>query len=328
MLRRPSEVCRSAARGLGAGAALFVCLIAPAEAWGGERADAVARALESDPVYVHPAVVGRLPPADQGRIRIRIVEKAIGRIKIAVVPEVLARREGGVAGLANNIDRTLQPRGALIVVAGPAFHVITSHPRAEPTVVALRSAITRHREDGLAEQLLAGVSAIARVDPGVEEDLRGPVADSDAGDSGAGDAGAGGSVPAPDDAFDGITDAFRLGVLIVAGAIALPFLLGAGYFLVRVRRRAAQEEEMQESSEQAVRRGLVVLGEGIRSLDLDTSMPGADRRGLAEYEQAIARYDQANELLTGDPSAYRIQQARAAIDAGARHIEAARGQLG
>jgi hypothetical protein len=279
-------------------------------------------------VYVHPAAAGRLSPADQGRVRIRIVEKAIGRIKIAVVPEVLARREGGPAGLANSIDRTLQPRGALIVVAGPAFHVITSHPRAEPTVVALRSAIARHREDGLAEQLLAGVSGIARVDPGVGEDLRGPVADPGAGNPGAGDSGSGGSVPAIDDAADGITDAFRLGVLIVAGAIALPFVLGALYFLVWVRRRAAREEEAQESGEQAVRRGLVVLGDGIRALDIDTSMPGADRRGLAEYEQAISRYDQANELLTGDPSPYQVEQARAAVEAGGRHIEAARTQLG
>jgi hypothetical protein len=327
MPRRSLKARRSATRGL-VSAALLVCLIAPPGASGRERGDAVARALESDPVYVHPAVVGRLPPADQGRVRIRIVEEAIGRIKIAVVPDALALQEGGAAGLANNIDRALQPRGALIVVAGPAFHVITSHPRAQPTLAALRSAVTRHREDGLAAQLLAAVGGIARVDPGAGEDLRGPVSDPGAGDSDAGGSGGGGSAAPVDDAFDGITDAFRLGVLIVAGAVALPFLLGTIYFLLRVRRRAAREEEVQESGEQAVRRGLVALGDGIRSLDLDTSMPGADRRGLAAYEQAIARYDQANELLTGDPSAYRVDQARAAIEAGERHIEAARGQLG
>ena len=52
------------------------------------------------------------------------------------------------------------------------------------------------------------------------------------------------------------------------------------------------------------------------SLDLDTSMPNADRAALAEYEQAIASYDQANGLLIGDPSDYQVQQARAATEAG------------
>ena len=70
------------------------------------------------------------------------------------------------------------------------------------------------------------------------------------------------------------------------------------------------------------------LGDDIRSLDLDTSMPNAPRAALAEYEQAIARYDQANELLSGDPTEYRVDQARAAIAAGRRHIETARERLG
>ena len=57
-------------------------------------------------------------------------------------------------------------------------------------------------------------------------------------------------------------------------------------------------------------------------------MPGASRAALAEYEQAIARYDQANDLLTGDPSEYKVEQARAAIAAGRRHVAAARERLG
>ncbi len=270
-------------------------------------------------MYVHPRVLRRLPPADQGRVRIAIAEKAIGRVKIAVVPERMARQEGGAEGLAKSIDQTLQAPGALIVVAGPAFHVITSHPRSEATVAALRTAVTSRNADRLAAQLIDAVDGIARVDPGPGEDLRAPPG------------GPGTGVPAPqaDDFLDGIKDAFRLGVLIVAGAVALPFLLGAIYLLLRVRQRATREEEVLESGEQAARRELVGLGDGIRSLDLDTSMPAANRGGLAAYEQALSHYDQANELLTGDdPSAHRVEQARAAIAAGERHIEAARQQLG
>jgi hypothetical protein len=57
-------------------------------------------------------------------------------------------------------------------------------------------------------------------------------------------------------------------------------------------------------------------------------MPNADRGALTEYEQAIHNYDQANDLLLGDPTDYRVQQARAAIAAGRRHIAAARERLG
>ena len=158
------------------------------------------------------------------------------------------------------------------------------------------------------------------MDPGPDEDLRAP--------QGNPNPNAGAPVPEADDFLDGVGDAFRLGVLIVAAAVALPFVLAALYFLYRVRRRAVREEEVLESGEQAARRELTQLGEGIRSLDLDTLMPDADAGGLAAYEQALARYDQANELLVGDPTAHRVEQARAAIAAGERDIESARRQLG
>jgi hypothetical protein len=96
----------------------------------------------------------------------------------------------------------------------------------------------------------------------------------------------------------------------------------------RARRRRSREREVRESGERSADTELVELGEDIRSLDLDTSMPNVSRAALAEYEQAIASYDQANDLLSGDPSEYRVSQARAAITAGKRHIAAARERLG
>ena len=123
-------------------------------------------------------------------------------------------------------------------------------------------------------------------------------------------------------------DAFRLGVLIVAAAIALPFIVGALLLAARVRRRRAREAEVRESGERSADEELVALGDEIRELDLDTSMPSASRAALAEYEQAIARYDQANDLLSGDPTEYRVEQARAAIAAGKRHLAATRERLG
>jgi hypothetical protein len=282
-----------------------------------EDAGAIARTLESDPVYVAPGAAGRLPAPEQGRVRLAIVKHAIGRVKV-----VVAAGRGGAADaerLAREIDRAIDVPGALIVVAGPAFHVITSHPRAEAATSALRTAVERHSDDSLEVQLTAAVERIGAVDPGAAADLGSP--------AGGGGGGAPSGLPDAENFLDRIGDAFRLGVLIVAGAIALPFLLAAIYFVLRVRRSRAHEEEVLESGEAAARSRLVALGDGIRSLDIDTSMPGADRGGLADYEQALARYDQANALLAGEPSAHRVQEAQAAIEAGERHIGAAQRQL-
>jgi hypothetical protein len=110
--------------------------------------------------------------------------------------------------------------------------------------------------------------------------------------------------------------------------VAVPFVLGAILLMAAVRRRRAREEEVRRSGERSADDELVALGDEIRDLDLDTSMPNASRLALAEYEQALASYDQANELLSGEPSAYQVDQARAAIAAGRRHLATTRERLG
>ena len=78
----------------------------------------------------------------------------------------------------------------------------------------MRTGVESNRGKGLDRQLLAAVDGIAEVDPGASAD---PAAPSP---------GPGPSAAAPngDDLLDDVGDSFRLGVLIVAAAIALPFL--------------------------------------------------------------------------------------------------------
>jgi hypothetical protein len=287
-------------------------LVAAAPAQAASPAETAGRALESDPVYVHPGTADHLTVPEQGRVRLAIVRSAIGRIKVAVVPAAVASRAGGIGPFANEIDRTLHVRGSLIAVAGRDYWIVTSYPQSDAAANALRTAVNESPDDRLVDELLTAIPEIARIDPGPDAD---PGQQPD-------------SVPDADDFVDDIGDAFKLGVLIVAGAIALPFLLGAVLLAARARRRRAREREVREAGERSAVDELVELGEEIRSLDLDTSMPNASREALAEYEQAIARYDQANELLSGDPTEYRVDQARAAIAAGKRHIAAARERLG
>ena len=305
-----------------AASALLLAFVLAVPAHGATPAETAARSLESDPVYVHPRAADRLTEQERGRVRLAIVREAIGRIKIAVLPGSAAARAGGVGGLASQIDRQTVVRGTLIVVAGPGIHAITSYPQSEAAVGAIRSAVAQHEDDRLATQLLAAIPRLGRVDPGPDADVNrdrprdtpDPPGSTDVADA--------------DDFLDDIGDAFRIGLLIVAAAIALPFILFAVFMALRVRRNRAREHEVREAGEKSADRQLVELGDEIRSLDLDTSMPGASRAALVEYEQAIARYDQANELLEGDPTDYRVQQAQATIAAGRRHIEAARQRLG
>ena len=288
---------------------------AAAPAHAATPAETAARALEDDPVYVGAGAASRLAVPEQGKVRLQIVRSAIGRIKVAVVPANVAARSGGAGAFANEIDRTLDVRGTLIAVAGNDYWAVTSYPRSHAAAAALQQAVNAHPNDRLVDELVAAIPKIGRIDPGREGDLgrEGPSA---------------APVPDADDFFDDIGDAFRLGVLIVAIAVALPFVLGAVVLAVLVRRRRAREREVREVGEKSADTELVELGDDIRSLDLDTSMPSASRAALAEYEQAIAYYDQANDLLAGEPSEYKVEQARAAIAAGRRHISAARERLG
>ena len=274
-----------------------------------------ARALESDPVYVHPRAADRLTVPEQGRVRLTIVDSALGRVKVAVVPASVAAPLGGTQGFANRVAGSLELRGTLIVVAGPDYWAVTSYPEAEEAAAALRSAVRARDDDRLVDELVPAIRRIGRIDP------------RPAGDPGPAE-GAGDDIPNADDFLDDLGDAFKLGVLIVAAAIALPFILGAVLLAARARRRRAREREVHEAGERSADDELVAFGDGIRELDLDTSMPNASRGALTEYEQAIARYDQANELLSGDPTEYRVEQARAAIAAGRRHLAAARERLG
>jgi hypothetical protein len=285
---------------LAAATVLSLALALPTNA-SGSTARQVADALGDDPVYVAPAVSGLLTVAQRGRLRVRIGKRDPGRVQVAVVPERSARRAGGLNELANAVDQAMPGRrGALVLTTGSAFHVITSHSVVNPTLAALRSAVESNRAKGLAAQLLAAVDGIAEVDPGSTADLGGPVPASPAADT-----------------LDDVGDSFRLGVLIVAGAIALPFLLGAVALLLFWRRRHAAAEDREEITLGDARDELVALGEEIRSLDLDVDMPGVSQRGRDDYERALGLYDRANKLLAGrDPSEVELTEARRSIAEG------------
>lgn len=302
-----------------AAAALVVLLLLPSEALAGSTAREVAAALRTDPIYVAPDQAELLTPAERGRLRLRIVDRAIGRMQIAVVPGASAERAGGLDAYANAVDQAMPGRrGALVVTTGTAFHVITSHPVVEPTLAALRTAVANNRGKGLDAQLLAAVDGIAEVDPGGSADLS-PSGPAPAGPE------PGGPSTSGDQLLDDVGDSVRLGVLIAAAAVALPFVLAAIGLTLMWRRRRAAAEEREQLTTRDTRDELVAFGEEIRALDLDVDMPGVSQAARDECERALGLYDRANRLLSGDdPSEVELSEARRAIDEGravARRLE-------
>jgi hypothetical protein len=289
----------------------------PAAAFAASTAREVAVSLRSDPVFVDEAQSGLLTVPQRGRLRLRIVQEDIGRIQIAVVAQESAERAGGVGALANAIDQAMPGRrGSLLVTNGSNFHVVTSHAVVNPTAAAVRAAVESHRDEGLDAQLLAAVDGIAQVDPGAERDLNQPPPSAPA-------------TPRPDDISDDIGEGVRIGVLIVAAAIALPFLIGTLVFLMALRRRRSAAHDRERLDEGDARDELVALGEELQALDLDVDMPNASPRGRDEYERALALYDRANRLLLkDDPSEVELYEARRTIEEGRKRLAAARDALG
>ena len=315
MKRRPLGL-----RWLAAVAGVCVCLgLLPAGATAGSTVREVAAGLRMDPLYVDDSQSRLLTVAERGRVRLRIVRQDIGRIQIAVVSPRSAERAGGVGELANAVDQAMPGRrGSLVVTTGSAWHVVTSHGVVGPTAAALRRAVVANRDRGMAAQLLAAVDGIAEVDPGAGADANAPA-------PGLPTAAGGGQ---SNDVGDDIGDSFRLGVLIVAAAIALPFVIGVLVFLAGVRRRRAAANDREDLQRGDARDELIALGEEIQALDLDVEMPNASPHGRDEYERALKLYDRANQLLTkDDPSEVELYEARRSLEEGRARLDAAREAL-
>lgn len=302
-------------------AALAVFLAAGTPANASDYSRSLAEKIEREVVYVDPKAKPRVSVQEAGRVRLRILNKAIGRIKIAVVPEPRAAREGGTGALAHAINRDLPLKGALLVVAGGSAFAVTSYENSNAAVAAVSRAFARHEGDR-GRQLLAAVDELAEADPGPSADLSAPPGDTP-------------DVRVPDfgdgeDIFDDINDAAQITTLIIGLAVALPFVVIAILIVLRVRRGRKEQEEDWDFAQQGLRNELIALGDDIRALDVDTSMPGANALALADYEAAIAQYDRANAALDRcdeNPRLY-VAEARAALKEGKRRMSDAKVRLG
>jgi hypothetical protein len=292
--------------------ALPAVLPAAPAAGQGVTAQAVATALQRDPVYVAPSVRRQLPPAAARRLRRKIRRVDRGRIQVAVVPPASADRAGGIRSFSNAIDQALPDRrGTLLATTGQDFQAVTSHGAVDPTVTALRHAIESHKDDPLSAQLLSAVDGIGAVDPGASGDVNGPPQGGGANPGGEG--GGGGS------------DVGAIVGIVLAALVLIPLLVLGLWALLRWRRRRKASSEVAELDLGSARDELLALGQDIENLDLDTQMPNASPEGRDEYNRALMLYERANRALADeDPSEVQIHEAKRAAEEGRARMEAAR----
>jgi hypothetical protein len=279
-----------------------LALVAPALAKG-PPPQAIADALRRGPVYVSPAARPTLTAAESRRVEREVARRDPGRIKVVLVSEAEASREGGVAALANDLDRRLGAPGTIFVTAGSRSWLVTSYPDTTAATGAVQQAFQAHQK--LVDQLLEAVAGIASVDPGT----------------------AGSRPPASPVSTPTGTQGSSIVWIILAAAIGLPLAVWA---LVVGRRRWRSRTDAREAFADDLadaRQQLVSLGDDIRDLDIDESMPRADPAGKRDYENALDQYQRAERLLGEKVSVRRLARANAALAEGRRLMDSARKRL-
>lgn len=271
-------------------------------------APAAAQNLNADPVYVGPGTELSGDEAAKGRLRLRIVDKDIGRIKIAVV------KRGPARPVAERFDSVLEIRGALLVVAGSDVHVITSYDPPQPAVRAVQQAFDRG--GSLEKQLLRSIDGLARVDPGRDADV---AQASDPEDPSSGSP----TVEFPDveEVVDDVTGTIKFVFLGVIGFIAAVFVLVVFVFWRRHRAAGEASEEELADARAEIERERGLLGQDIVELDAMAAF-GGDARSA--YEQALDCYERSELALARADNRRRIEAARKLVADGRAAAQRAR----
>ena len=168
----------------------------------------LAGVLKDDPVYADPRARPSLTAKQAEGVRLRIAERAPGRIAIAVVSREVAGAAGGVRGLARAIDRDFDVNGALLVIDSDSDSawVVVSYTDTERAVRAVRAAYSG--KGSFADHTLEAVDRLAAADPGPDGQGGGPP-----------------PVTTTPDIATGVEDAVKTIFIVVGGLIALPLAI-------------------------------------------------------------------------------------------------------
>jgi hypothetical protein len=229
-----------------------LALGSPASAVADQQTGAeLASVLKNNPVYADPAARPTLNFVQAERVRLRIAERAPGRIAIAIVSHGVARSAGGVRGLARSIDRDFDVNGALLVIDADSENawVVVSYSDTGPAVRAVSAAYSG--KGSYAEHTLEAVDRLAAADPGP-----------------GGDQGGAPPVTSAPDVAAGVEDAVRIIFIVVGVLIALP----VGILVLVVVTRGLRRRRMDRPES-----GIAVAPPPAPAADLDVQRRAAEK---------------------------------------------------
>ncbi|MEA2482393.1 MAG: hypothetical protein QOC55_340 [Thermoleophilaceae bacterium] len=261
---------------------------------GASQIDQAIQGLQSSPVYVDPRSGGVLSHQEARQVAAQIDARNAGPMYIVVMPQSAADAVGGdPIGVLRQIQSQLNRPGVYAGIIGSHFRAGATGgilPTGEAGKLAT-DAFNAHHGQGADVVLTDFVNRIGSAR------------------AGGGSGGSGGS-----------GGASGAGGLILIGVIA------AGIGAVLLSRRRRQRREL-EQVKLIARDDLVELGDQIRALDMDVSMPNANTDAKAHYNQAVEIYQSAEQRFDRARAPQDLEPVSTDLEHGRYEMQAAQALL-
>jgi hypothetical protein len=283
---------------LGRRVAMFVLLalgaivLAEGVALGQSYLDQVVEALRRDPVYADPSAEHKLDPAAADRLR-AAVHQADTPMFIAILPDA-ARNGGDASALVQAIGNRLGQPATVAVIAGDQFRAGSNV--LPGTGELATAAIRAHRHEGVEATLVDFVGRVGQAAAG------------------------GAATPAGESSSSPLGSTLLVGLLLIAG--------GAGFVALRNKRRRDEQRRRQFADVRtAAEEDLIALGDEIRTLDIDVSMPGVNPKAVEDYSAALSSYEQASSAFDRAKQVEDLAPVTAALEEGRYQMASAKAHL-
>ncbi|WP_338673134.1 hypothetical protein V1460_08610 [Streptomyces sp. SCSIO 30461] len=246
-----------------------------------------AQALKQGPVYVDPGARSQLSEADQEALA-RKIKDADRPVFIAVLPESSAFPADRVLG---QLRAATGIAGLYGVRLGDGFDAGADRavmPRDE-----VRSIVAGVRAPGVDAATELG-NFVDQALPAVR-----------------------GTAPATWYGADSGTRTSGVGALLALGAVLVVGAVGAYAFVLRGRRRRAEEERAAlEKLRVVVDEDITAYGEELDRLDFHPAEPGADDAMRADYERALDAYEKAKSAMAAATRPHEVRPVTEALEEG------------
>jgi hypothetical protein len=294
----------------------------------------LARALVREPVQLRGTPQPTLTHAQVLSLRALIEARDRGRLWIAVVTPMSLH---SVGELADAVGNDIPHDGVLLAVAGYNFFVASSWGNLDPalnsavedpnlsfyellrrSIVAFAAADVRaHHPTPYADQLASQHTPKAH-----STTTTGTSTGTSTGTTATAPAGKflTSTVPAAETSGSGGGGGGSVVLPVLGGIVPLIVLVGIGRGLLGTRRASHRRREEHADATAKLHSDFIKLGDRIRDLDIDSSMPNASPEGKAEYTKGLDCYQGAERRMKNLGDAYEFEKTGKVVASGLKHM--------